>query len=183
MNPGLERHTEHTYISLVGPQKASQRQGQGCWPGGVQVRGQEETACARSRLRQLQEGVAGGWERLISLGPPRSADGAGASSKLSIPSRQMFPPAPSLPRPPNNLIHRPRKEIPSPEPGLPDPVFAALRGSPAGPLPSEARRRRYAPAPELCLAVAGRELTDTAGASSLQTIPYFNGASPPKLII
>lgn len=182
MNPGLERHTEHTYISLVGPQKASQRWGQGCWPGGMRVRGQEETACAQSRLRQLQ-GVAGGWERLISLGPPRSADGAGASCKLSIPSGQMFPPAPSLPRAPNNLIRKPRKEIPSPEPGLLDTVFAALRGSPAGPLPSEARRRRSAPASELCLAVSGRELSDTAGASSLQTIPYFNGASPPKLII
>ncbi|CAI9153386.1 unnamed protein product [Rangifer tarandus platyrhynchus] len=85
--------------------------------------------------------------------------------------------------PPNNLIRKPRKEIPSPEPGLLDTVIAALRGSPAGPLPSEARRRRSAPASELCLAVAGRELSDTAGASSLQTIPYFNGASPPKLII
>lgn len=27
MNPGLERRTEHTYISLVGLQEASQRRG------------------------------------------------------------------------------------------------------------------------------------------------------------
>lgn len=49
--------------------------------------------------------------------------------------------------------------------------------------PSESQGGNRAPAPESSLAVAGPKLSDTAGASSLQTIPYFNRASPPKLII
>ena len=90
-----------THIHLPGGAAGgiTEERAQGCWPGGMQVRGQEETACAQSWLGHLQEEVAGGRERLISLGPPRSADEAGASPKLSIPGRQMFPPAPPLPSP------------------------------------------------------------------------------------
>lgn len=49
--------------------------------------------------------------------------------------------------------------------------------------PSESHGGYSAPAPESSLAVASLNLSDTAGASSLQTIPYFNRALLPKLII
>ena len=142
-----------THIHLPGGAAGgiTEERAQGCWPGGMQVRGQAETACAQSWLGHLQEEVAGGRERLISLGPPRSADGAGASPKLSIPSRQMFPPAPPLPSLRNNLTSKPRKEIPSHKPGLLDTVFEALHGSPAGPLGRPPSLRAEAAALCTCL--------------------------------
>ena len=153
----------------------------------MQVRGQEERACAKEGLGSCRNE----WQEEGSDCP--AAEHRGLQMELvsplspSIPSRQMPPPAPSLPSPPNSLTHKPQREILRPKPGLLGTVFGVLHGSSAGPLgcPPSLRepRRRCAPASELCSAVACRELSDTAGASSLQTIPYFNGASPPKLII
>lgn len=101
---------------------------------------------------------------------------------------KMLPLAPFLPISQNSSIHesqRAHSQALVRPPG--HRVFGAPHGSMAGPLGCplslRSRGRRGAPAPELCVAVAGPKLSDTAGASSLQTIPYFNGASPPKLII
>ena len=51
-----------THIHLPGGAAGgiTEERAQGCWPGGMQVRGQEETACAQSWLGHLQEEVAGG---------------------------------------------------------------------------------------------------------------------------
>lgn len=66
-------------------------------------------------------------------------------------------------------------------------VFGAAHGSAAAPFPVPLPSGSPGGVVHLPLNCAqqlpARELSDTAGASSLQTIPYFNGASPPKLII
>lgn len=100
----------------------------------MQVRGQEETACAKVGLGSCKN------ERQEEGRDCAATDHRGLQMELvprlslSIPSRQTLPPASSLPSPPSSSMHKPQREILRPKPGLLGMVFGVLRGSSAGPL-------------------------------------------------